>query len=71
MHIGGAGIFDSIVLAGLVAVLLAEILGETRERLQGGPATRGRDPELLRHLNSDLKIEGKAGEEEKKEGEGN
>lgn len=71
VHIGGAGIFDSIVLAGLVAVLLAEILGETRERLQGGPATRGRDPELLRHLNSDLKIEGKAEEEEKKEGEGN
>jgi uncharacterized membrane protein len=70
VHIGGAGAFDSIVIAGLVAVLLAEILGETRERLQGGPATRGRDPELLRHLNSDLKIEGKAGEEEKKEGEG-
>jgi uncharacterized membrane protein len=69
VNIGGAGAFDSIVIAGLVAVLLAEILGETRERLQGGPATRNRDPELLQHLNSDLKIEGKAGNEEKKEGE--
>ena len=35
--IGGAGIYDAIVLAGLVAVILAELVGETRERLQGGP----------------------------------
>ncbi len=31
--LGGAGIFDSIVLAGIIAVLLAEVIGETRERL--------------------------------------
>ena len=31
--IGGAGAFDGIVLAGLVAVLVAEIIGETRELL--------------------------------------
>ncbi|MBU7005551.1 DUF1614 domain-containing protein [Phosphitispora fastidiosa] len=48
--IGGAGAFDSIVLAGIIAVLLAEIIGESRERLQGGPASRGRDPELLSNL---------------------
>lgn len=48
--IGGAGAFDSIVIAGLFAVLLAEVFGETRERLQGGPATEGRDPELLKNL---------------------
>jgi len=36
--IGGAGAFDGIVLAGIVAVLLAEVIGETRERLQGGPS---------------------------------
>ncbi|MDX9872130.1 MAG: DUF1614 domain-containing protein [Clostridia bacterium] len=48
--IGGAGAFDSIVVAGLFAVLLAEVFGETRERLQGGPATEGRDPELLKNL---------------------
>lgn len=50
VHIGGAGAFDSIVIAGLVAILLAEVIGETRERLQGGPQIRGRDPELLRNL---------------------
>ncbi|MBS3939084.1 MAG: DUF1614 domain-containing protein [Peptococcaceae bacterium] len=36
--IGGAGIFDAVVLAGLIAVLLAELIGETREKLRGGPA---------------------------------
>lgn len=34
--IGGAGAFDSVVLAGIIAVLLAELVGETREKLQGG-----------------------------------
>jgi len=50
VNIGGAGAFDSIVLAGVIAVLLAEIIGETRERLQGGPAHRGRPKELLENL---------------------
>ena len=36
--IGGAGIFDTVVLAGIIAVTLAEFVGESRERLQGGPA---------------------------------
>lgn len=53
VSIGGAGAFDSIILAGLVAVLLAELIGETRERLQGGPATEGRPPELLEALKND------------------
>lgn len=35
--IGGAGAFDMIVLAGLIALGLAEVVGETRERLSGGP----------------------------------
>lgn len=48
--IGGAGAFDGIVLAGILAVLLAEIIGETRERLQGGPATRGKADELVEAL---------------------
>ncbi|MCL4425309.1 MAG: DUF1614 domain-containing protein [Firmicutes bacterium] len=34
--IGGAGAFDSTIVAGLLAVGLAELIGETRERLQGG-----------------------------------
>lgn len=48
--IGGAGIFDVLVLSGLAAVLLAEVTGELRERLQGGVATAGRPPALLRGL---------------------
>lgn len=50
VHIGGAGAFDSIVLSGVIAVMLAEIIGESRERLQGGPDSRGRDPELIKNL---------------------
>lgn len=38
MSIGGAGVFDSIVIGGILALLLAEMFGETRERLQGGPS---------------------------------
>ncbi|KAB3538564.1 DUF1614 domain-containing protein [Alkaliphilus pronyensis] len=33
---GGAGGADTTIIAGVVAVLIAEIVGETRERLQGG-----------------------------------
>jgi len=36
--IGGAGVFDATVISGVIAVLLCEIVGETRERLQGGTA---------------------------------
>lgn len=37
VRIGGAGAFDSIVISGFFALLLAELVGESRERLQGGP----------------------------------
>ncbi len=50
VYIGGAGAFDSIVIAGLIAVLLAEVIGETRERLQGGPSSVNRDPDVLQNL---------------------
>jgi uncharacterized membrane protein len=36
--LGGAGMFDTTIIAGLLAVFLAEVVGETRERLQGGPS---------------------------------
>ncbi len=36
--IGGGGIFGAVVIAGMLAVLLAEVVGEIRERLQGGPS---------------------------------
>jgi len=50
VHIGGAGAFDSLVLAGILAVLLAELVGETLERMQGGPKTEGRPQELIKNL---------------------
>ena len=34
--LGGAGVFDATIVAGLIAVGLAEFVGETRERLAGG-----------------------------------
>ncbi|HHY10375.1 MAG TPA: DUF1614 domain-containing protein [Firmicutes bacterium] len=34
--LGGAGVFDSMVVAGLIAMGLAEFVGETRERLAEG-----------------------------------
>lgn len=50
VHVGGAGAFDSLILAGILAVLLAELIGETRERIQGGPQTEGRPEELVENL---------------------
>jgi len=41
--IGGAGAFDTIVLGGIIAVGLAELTGEIRERIQGGPAGEEND----------------------------
>lgn len=35
--VGGGGAFDSVFIAGFIAVGLAELVGETRELLQGGP----------------------------------
>lgn len=36
--LGGGGVFGAMVVAGVFAVLLAELIGEVRERLGGGPA---------------------------------
>ncbi|SHE37897.1 Uncharacterized membrane protein [Caldanaerobius fijiensis DSM 17918] len=38
--LGGAGFLDAIVLSGLISVMLAEFVGEIRERLQGGTAKK-------------------------------
>jgi uncharacterized membrane protein len=48
--IGGAGVLDAVVLSGVFAVLLAELVGETRERIQGGPIDAGHHPKLLQNL---------------------
>lgn len=42
--IGGAGVFDAEIMAGVIAVALCEIVGETRERLQGGTAKADKRP---------------------------
>jgi len=39
--IGGAGAFDAVVIAGVLAVALAEIVGETREYMARGPLREG------------------------------
>ncbi len=49
-RIGGAGAFDTIVVAGILAVLLAELIGESREALQGGSTDEGHSSELNRAL---------------------
>ncbi len=50
VSLGGAGVFDATVVAGFLAVFLAELIGETREALQGGPRSEGRHPRLLAAL---------------------
>lgn len=39
--LGGAGVFDVTIVAALVAVMTAELVGETREKLQGGHKSHG------------------------------
>ncbi|MEJ6950598.1 DUF1614 domain-containing protein [Natronospora cellulosivora (SeqCode)] len=43
IRIGGAGAFDSIIISGLLAVLIAELVGESRERLAGGHIEENED----------------------------
>jgi uncharacterized membrane protein len=49
-RIGGGGFFDTIIIAGVLAVILSEIIGESREALQGGAAREGRPEELAEAL---------------------
>lgn len=44
--IGGAGAFDAVVISGIFAILLAETVGEIRERMAGGPTIEGKPPSL-------------------------
>lgn len=50
VNLGGGGAFDALVLSGILAVLLAEGVGELLERVQGGPEVEGRPAELVRNL---------------------
>ncbi|QSZ27941.1 DUF1614 domain-containing protein [Aceticella autotrophica] len=71
VSIGGAGAVDTVVISMIVAVLLSEVLGETREKLQGGTAKK--NTEIDSHLTStliddnDLKDREKDGEKDEKE----
>lgn len=51
---GGAGAFDVTIIAGIVAVMMAELVGETREKLQGGPELGPHRPEGLYEFSKDL-----------------
>lgn len=44
VSIGGAGVFDAIVIAGFLALGLAELGGEAFERVTGGPRDQGERP---------------------------
>ena len=50
VHFGGGGMYDTVILSGVLAVCLAEFIGEGRERMQGGPESRGRDKSVLQNL---------------------
>ncbi|NLZ93851.1 MAG: DUF1614 domain-containing protein [Firmicutes bacterium] len=63
MVIGGAGVFDAVVIGGILALLIAEVFGETRERIQGGPASDR--PQSLRHGLADAEISEELDREEK------
>lgn len=52
--IGGAGAFDVVIIAGLVAVMVAELVGETREKLQGGPELGSHRPAGLYEFSREL-----------------
>ncbi|MBQ2994759.1 MAG: DUF1614 domain-containing protein [Peptococcaceae bacterium] len=50
VHFGGGGMYDTVVLSGVLAVCLAEFIGETRERMQGGPKNKGNHQSVLQNL---------------------
>ena len=65
VNIGGAGAFDAVVIAGIIAVGLAEIFGETMERLQGGhiPDSRERADIASKTMDHDKGMPGEESDE--------
>lgn len=55
--IGGAGAFDVVMIAGVVAVMVAELIGETREKIQGGPELGKNRPEGLYEFSEEFQHE--------------
>lgn len=52
--IGGAGAFDVVMIAGIIGVMVAELVGETREKIQGGPVLGKYRPEGLYEFSKEL-----------------
>lgn len=59
---GGAGAFDATVIAGVFAVVLAEVVGETREKLQGGTEKKQMVFEDGEFVNNKDKMQGNGGD---------
>ena len=57
--IGGAGALDVTVIAGLVGIMIAELVGETREKLQGGHVAGPIHNEGLYEFSKELTEKGK------------
>lgn len=66
--IGSAGIFDGVIIGGVLAVVLAEIFGESREFLQGGPGEHPQELEeaLTRPEKHDMSGSGVRNDDSKK-----
>ncbi|BBB92975.1 MAG TPA: DUF1614 domain-containing protein [Methylomusa anaerophila] len=66
--IGGAGAFDVVIIAGTVAVMIAELVGETREKLQGGPVLGPNRPEGLYEFSKEIQPTSKKDNEKNADG---
>lgn len=74
IRIGGAGVIDATVISGIIAVLLAEFIGEAREKMQGGTAKKDmtfNHSEFASSLGDDLPEAPRKDDEKKKEQGGN
>jgi len=63
---GGAGAFDATIISGIFAVVLAEVVGEAREKMQGGTAKKDMEFEGGKFVSRDNKIKGNGGDEDGK-----
>ncbi|NLJ59357.1 MAG: DUF1614 domain-containing protein [Firmicutes bacterium] len=65
VNLGGAGAFDAVVIAGVIAVGLTELFGETMERLQGGhiPESRGGADVVSKSIDHEQDIPGDESDE--------
>lgn len=68
--IGGAGFFDSVVISMIIAVFLSEVIGETREKIQGGTSKKHLEPKTgmtSSLINPEERKEGEKNERDKKD----